>query len=331
VPATRLRYCLATSSAAVAGALLMAGCSSSRAPSASPTTSRLAPSESATSSASTTFPATTGPAGLLPGAYGFLVPTGWDYEQDGTGSVYGPDRRPDMSRLLAASHTGEWGAGPLGCPLTGEELASADEIVYRCASPSLAQVVVGIMAVQPYPEGFRLLQVSLPEQDYAEADQIVGSLPPPAEHDPLFVPPTCRAPGLAAAAYPGSGAGSQEAEVIVISRPGADPCSLRGYPTVRFESASGAQIGSQSIHEVSAAAPTLVVVHGSVVASATVWTGNPQVPAPQYCDPTMASRVALAFPGETQRLSASLHLTVCAAHSVVGVTPLVAGDVETLF
>jgi len=357
VPSARFRYGLASSSAVVAVAMLLAGCSSSRAPAATSTTTTLASSEPATSSGSGTVPATTGAAGLVPGPYGFLVPTGWvvgtlqnyggpasfahvqgpapadriDYELDGTGSVYGSDRRPDMSRLLAASHTGDWGAGPLGCPLTGEELASADEILYRCASPSLPQVVVGAMAVQPYREGFRLLQVSLPEQDYAEADQIVASLPPPPGHDPMSMPPNCRAGGLTAAAYPGSGAGGQEAAVVVITHPGADPCSLSGYPSVWFESASGSPTGSHSIHEATAAGATLVILHGAVVASATVWTANAQVPARRYCAPTRASRVTVVLPGETQGLSASVQLTLCAAHAVVGVTPLVPGDLETLF
>jgi hypothetical protein len=341
----------------VAVALLMAGCSSSRAPSATPTTATVASSDTATSSESGTVPVTTGAAGLAPGPYGFLVPTGWvvgklqnyggpasfahvqgpapadwvDYELDGTGSVYGSDRRPDMSRLLAASHTADWGAGPLGCPLTGEQLASADEILYRCASPLLTQVVVGVMAVQPYPEGFRLLQVSLPEQDYAEADQIVASLPPPSGDDPLSMPPGCRAGALTADAYPGSGAGGQESVVVVITHPGADPCSLSGYPSVWFESASGSPIGPHSIHEGTPVGPPPVVVHGTVVASATVWTGNPQVPAPGYCEPTRASRVTVVPPGDIKGLSASVQLTMCAAHAVVGVTPLVSGDLDTLF
>ena len=60
-------------------------------------------------------------------------------------------------------------------------------------------------------------------------------------------------------------------------------------------------------------------------------TDNPQVSSAAYCVPTTASGVIVVLPGQQNRLSASIHMQVCSAHTVVGLTPVVPGDIETLF
>ena len=126
---------------------------------------------------------------LVPGPYGFEIPQGWtvgpvvspsstvqrvhvsdpastagiDYLADKTAAIYNPDHTVNLTIVGAA----------VACRVTSSRYVPDKGPRYTCA-PDGGRNVSGAIVVQPYPQGFKLLQVMLPPQDDQIADQILS-------------------------------------------------------------------------------------------------------------------------------------------------------------
>jgi hypothetical protein len=137
----------------------------------------------------------------VPGPYGFLVPEGWQerpltqlsgsasyatfsstlsgstiqYEvSDGEpGTVYNSDHAPDLN----GGSTG--GALSLaGCPVTSSTVVAGNEVAFRCFSSVQGMETTGAIIVEPFPQGWKSLRVTLPVADQATATAILDSFGP---------------------------------------------------------------------------------------------------------------------------------------------------------
>ena len=126
---------------------------------------------------------------LVPGPYGFEIPQGWtvgpvvspsstlqrvhvsdpastagiDYLADKTAAIYNPDHTVNLTIVGAA----------VACRVTSSRYVPDKGPRYTCA-PDGGRNVSGAIVVQPYPQGFKLLQVEMPPQDDQIADQILS-------------------------------------------------------------------------------------------------------------------------------------------------------------
>lgn len=118
--------------------------------------------------------------------------------------------------------------------------------------------------------------------------------------------------------------------MVVLRNTGTAACTVTGYPTAIFLDAAGGQLAATTVDE-SGAAPTTVTLVPGGFATTTVWTGNPDVPAPSYCQPVTTGAVTLTLPGVVGPVAAPVAISVCSAHAVVGTTALVAGSGQQPF
>jgi hypothetical protein len=124
------------------------------------------------------------------------------------------------------------------------------------------------------------------------------------------VSPTCPSDWLSGSAYQGSGAGGHEEVIVVLTNRASSACVLRGYPTARFVDASGQRLSATYVQEATPPPSTVRVLPGGH-ASTTIWTSNPEVPSGSYCQPTRATGVVVAPPGQTSEIPATVVMTVC--------------------
>ncbi len=120
--------------------------------------------------------------------------------------------------------------------------------------------------------------------------------------------------------------GGHEAVVVVLRNTATTTCTLHGYPTAHFVS-DGSALQAQSA-DVAPAPSTVTLEPGSPVAT-TVWTDNPEVPSPSYCQPLPATSVSVTRPPSGATVSAPVTITVCSAHNVIQITAVTAGTSET--
>ncbi|MBO0893221.1 MAG: hypothetical protein J2O39_02500 [Acidimicrobiales bacterium] len=167
---------------------------------APPTTTTVPPSSTAPPTSATTSTAD-GRLSLVAGPYGFLVPEGWqerpltelgrtasyatfsspssgstiEYEVSGgePGTVYNADHAPD----LTGGPTG--GALSLaGCPVMSSTVVAVNEVAFRCSSSAPGMETNGAIIVEPFPQGWKGLRVTLPVADRATATAILDSFRP---------------------------------------------------------------------------------------------------------------------------------------------------------
>lgn len=77
--------------------------------------------------------------------------------------------------------------------------------------------------------------------------------------------------------------------------------------------------------------PSLVTLSPGSQASATIWTDDPQVLDPSYCQPAAASGVTVIPPGQSTSLTANVSATICGVSNSVGTTLVTAGTSEGSF
>lgn len=134
---------------------------------------------------------------------------------------------------------------------------------------------------------------------------------------------------LAVSASRGSGAGGQEAVVVVLRNTGTTTCTLDGYPSAHFASSDGTALPAQVVDV--GPPPSLVTLGPGSPATTTVWTTSPGVPSPSYCQPVIATGVSVTLPPGAAAVTAALSITVCSAHGTIEVPALVAGTGEIAF
>lgn len=139
----------------------------------------------------------------------------------------------------------------------------------------------------------------------------------------------CLSSQLSASAYQGSGAGGHEAVVVVLTNTSSTTCTLHGYPiTAWFIDADGTRLGAVVTQQV-APSPVTVTLTPRQRASTTVWTDNPGVPSPSYCNPVTASAVAVEATSDGIPLTAMVDIAVCSTNNDIGTTPITPGSGES--
>lgn len=120
------------------------------------------------------------------------------------------------------------------------------------------------------------------------------------------------------------------AVVVVFTNTSDATCTLEGYSSAWFVDPAGARMGPTSIEE-AGPAPSLVTLPPGSQASTTIWTDNPQVLDPSYCEPSAAGGINVIPPGQSSILIASITDTICGTNNSVGTTPVTAGTSENMF
>jgi hypothetical protein len=144
-------------------------------------------------------------ADLAPGPYGFLVPTGWRTDMPltnfggpaswakftdpaSTGAVlykvsggelaaaYLPNQDPNPAGVLGAPSPGPV-AYLAPCTVTGQAVAAANVVTYTCAATAPDTITRGVIVVGPFPQGYKVLQVTLPASQSTTVQAILDSLP----------------------------------------------------------------------------------------------------------------------------------------------------------
>lgn len=137
-----------------------------------------------------------------------------------------------------------------------------------------------------------------------EADQDAG-----AQHDAQ----DCTTASLSAEVTPAEGGGAAGSVYwsVILTNTGSAECSLLGYPGVSFADASGAQVGEPAEREVGDG-PVVTLAPGASAVAALKVT-NPGVI--DGCTPTTASSVVIYPPDQTESLTATAEIEVCAEQS----------------
>lgn len=137
-----------------------------------------------------------------------------------------------------------------------------------------------------------------------EAGQDAG-----AQHDAQ----DCTTDSLSAEVTPAEGGGAAGSVYwsVILTNTGSVECSLLGYPGVSFADASGAQVGEPAEREVGDGPVVTLAPGGSAVAALKVT--NPGVI--DGCTPTTASSVIIYPPDQTESLTATAEIEVCAEQS----------------
>ncbi len=144
-------------------------------------------------------------ADLTAGPYGFLVPTGWRtdlpltsaggpaswakftdpassgallYKVSGgeLAQAYLPNHAPNPAGVLGAPSPGPV-AYLAPCTVTGQAAPATNVVTYTCATTTTDTVTRGVIVVGPYPQGYKVLQVTLPASQSATMQAILDSLP----------------------------------------------------------------------------------------------------------------------------------------------------------
>jgi len=143
---------------------------------------------------------------LTTGPYGFLIPAGartvlpltsyggpasWAKITDaGSGAVlaykvsggelgqaYLPDHAPDPAGLLGAPTSGPV-AYLAPCTVVAHAAVTANALTYTCAPATPGMITQGKIVVEPYPRGYKILQVTLPASQVTQLQAILNSLTP---------------------------------------------------------------------------------------------------------------------------------------------------------
>jgi len=137
-----------------------------------------------------------------------------------------------------------------------------------------------------------------------------------------FSAPRCRPDELAEAASRSEGQAGSESDLIVLRNVSVTPCTLLGYPTVRFVDAAGGAFGPVSGTE-SSLPPTVVDLGPGGAASTTVWTTNPTwASCPEKAT---SSGLLVTFAGWPSGISVGAPMPICSNGLFLGTTPVVAG------
>ena len=142
----------------------------------------------------------------------------------------------------------------------------------------------------------------------------------------------CQSRELRASAYVASGAGGQESVVVVLRNVGTGRCTMDGYPIARWVLAGGTLVGRPSMAN-QLLLPRSVLLGPDGAASTTLWTASPGYQDASLCRPTNIDGVRVTPPGQSASLFSPVDVAVCvgSAADVAEATPIVAGDLATLF
>jgi hypothetical protein len=146
---------------------------------------------------------------------------------------------------------------------------------------------------------------------------------------------TCSSTQLAATATRESGAASHMGIVVAFTNTATTPCSVSGFPDVRFVDSAGDQLGETSIDQ-GASGPPVELPDGGV-ASVTVWAVDPEIAAsgsPQAasCEQATALGIDLNLPGQSELRFVPIVVDVCTMSTlgVVTTTSIIAGSRESV-
>jgi hypothetical protein len=153
---------------------------------------------------------------------------------------------------------------------------------------------------------------------------------PPGYISPGQTVAACLASALSASATQGSGAGGQEAVVVVFTNTSSGTCSVQGYPTTAwFEGPGGVHLPATVTQEVASAPPATVTLAPGQKAATTVWTDDPAVPSASSCNPVAANAVTIGTSAATSALTEPIAITVCSTNNSIGTTAFTAGTAQS--
>ena len=92
------------------------------------------------------------------------------------GQAYLPNQAPNAAGVLGAPSPGPV-ASLAPCTVTGQAMPAANVVTYTCAPTAPDTITRGVVVVGPFPQGYKVLQATLPASQSTMLQAILDSLP----------------------------------------------------------------------------------------------------------------------------------------------------------